>query len=179
MPFPRLIALCGKPLAGKTTAAEILHYEFNYTICDDGLPLRQIAMNYLGLNHSHVFTQEGKLETVMLNGRRWQTREILGEIGNAFEDKFGGDVIPMMSHNIQDPRKFYVMSSVRREQGAYWARVGALVIEIDKPGLAESAFEFDCYNPDHVHLSIINDTMDREDLRSKLTAALVNNAMAA
>lgn len=143
---PKLIALCGKPGAGKTTVANIIAEEFGYVIADDGLPLRQIAMQYLGLTHHQCFTQEGKLEMTVLNNRPWQVRGILGEIGNAFEEKFGGEIIPMMTHATLNPMGCYVMCSVRRDQGFYWVRHGGVCIEIDNPNVAPSLFEFDIYN---------------------------------
>jgi hypothetical protein len=153
----RLIALCGRPGSGKSEVARILAEEFGYQIADDGLPLRKIAMDHLGLLPHQVFTQEGKLETVTLNGREWTCREILGEIGNAFEEKFGGDIIPLMTHMGQDSRQRYVMGSVRREQGRYWASKGALVVEVWNNFVEDSPFEFDRYNRAHVHQVIRND----------------------
>src|SRR5687768_10641087 len=96
---PRFIALCGNPLSGKSTAQRLLHNSLGYVPVDDGRPLRDIAVDYLGLTEAQVTTQAGKLETVSLNGRDWIVRDILGEIGNAFEEKFGGDVIPLMALN--------------------------------------------------------------------------------
>lgn len=157
--IPRLIALCGNPGCGKSTAAELINSMFNHQLHDDGLPLRQIAMSYMGLSEHQVFTQEGKLEQVMLNGRPWTAREILGEIGNAFEEKFGGDIIPIMSHATQRADQPYVMSSVRRDQTLYWQKAGALVIEIETPGVGPSPYEFDCYNRDGVDVTVINDAL--------------------
>jgi hypothetical protein len=155
--LPRLIALCGNPLAGKTTAAELLQDVLGYTIADDGLPLRRMAMDYLGLTEDQVFTQSGKLEMVELNGKMWQVRDILGEIGNAFEEKFGGAIIPMMTHRTLDPGKRYVMASVRRDQGLYWAAQGALVVEIVNPLAGPSPFEFDQFNRAPIQKTILND----------------------
>lgn len=164
----RLIALCGKPGAGKTTAAEILRDDYDYIIADDGLPLRQIAMKYLGLTHHQCFTQEGKLERVNLNGQMWQARGVLGEIGNAFEGKFGADVIPMMTHATLSPDLNYVMGSVRREQGFYWVRHGGICVEIDNPDVAPSPFEFDTYNKEAVTHVIRNDGVSIENLRESI-----------
>jgi hypothetical protein len=155
-PYPRLIALCGNPGSGKSTAAQLLT-KHGYTIADDGLPLRQIAMQHLGLSEWNVSTQAGKLEEVDLNGRAWQAREILGEIGNAFEEKFGGEIIPMMTHRTLQPTRAYVMGSVRRDQGFYWREHGALVLEIVNPHAGPSKFEFDSYNQEPIHARIHND----------------------
>lgn len=177
---PQIIGLCGNPTSGKTTAAEIINDVYGHEIADDGRPLRMIAINYFGLSHEQVFTQEGKLEKVMLNGREWTVREILGEIGNAFEEKFGGDIIPIMSHNAMPKGTYATFGSVRREQGKYWRDRGALVLEIVNPGVGPSPYEFDRYNPQHAHCQILNDGLHRgltpaearEDLKKKLVAVI-------
>lgn len=178
--LPRLIALCGNPTSGKSTAAEIINEAYGHELADDGLPLRKIAMDYLGLTADQVFTQAGKLEFVTINGREWQVREILGEIGNAFEEKFGGDIIPIMSHNARPKGSYSVFGSVRREQGRYWREQGALVLEIENPLAGPSKFEFDTYNPAYAHAKIKNDGLARglspevarKDLAEKLFAII-------
>lgn len=156
MPPPRLIALCGNPGSGKSTAAKIICDLYGHKLVDDGLPLRQIAMTYLGLTKEQVFTQAGKSSFVTLNSAVWQVRDILGRLGNAFEAAIGGDIIPIMSHNLLDPAKSYVMGSVRREQGHYWAKQGALVLEIVSPIAGPSSFDFDRYSASAVHRTIHN-----------------------
>lgn len=99
MNLPPIIGICGYPKAGKSTVQKILADLYDVLPLDDGLPLREIAVNYLGLTHEQVTTQEGKTETVMINGTPWIVRDVLGQIGNAFEEKFGGDVIPLMAVN--------------------------------------------------------------------------------
>ncbi len=174
---PSLIALCGNPTSGKSTAAEIISSIYGHELADDGLPLRKIAMDYIGLTAEHVFTQAGKLEYVTINGRRWQVREILGEIGNAFEEKFGGDIIPIMSHNARPKGSRAVFGSVRREQGRYWRDQGALVLEIVNPLAGPSKFEFDTYNNAYCHAQILNDGLARglsaEAARADLTKKLI------
>jgi hypothetical protein len=177
---PKIIALCGNPTSGKTIASEIIHEIYGHEVADDGRPLRMIAIDYFGLTHDQVFTQEGKLETVVINGREWTVREILGEIGNAFEEKFGGDIIPIMSHNARPKGALSVFGSVRREQGLYWRNQGALVLEIRNPLAGESRYEFDTYNEKHAHAVIQNDGLARglspeearKDLASKLVLAI-------
>jgi hypothetical protein len=174
--LPRIIALCGHPTCGKTTAGELISSYYGHTIADDGRPLRLIAVNYFGLTHNQVFTQEGKLEKVMLNGREWTVREILGEIGNAFEEKFGGDIIPIMSHNSRSRDEYVVYGSVRREQGLYWRNQGALVLEIVNPLVGPSQYEFDTYNAAYAHARVLNDGLARglapEEARADLLAKL-------
>lgn len=184
MSLPRIIALCGNPMSGKTTAAELLQEIYGYWPADDGKPLRQIAIDYFGLTADQVYTQEGKLERVALNDRVWQVREVLGELGNAFEDKFGGDIIPLMSFNtilegLKNNQR-YAFASVRREQGLFWRNHGALVLEIVNPQAGPSKFEFDTYNPAHCHFRIQNDGLARgldpwdarQDLAGKLVSAV-------
>lgn len=183
--LPPLVALMGNPRSGKTTAARILGHLGGYELVDDGRPMREIAMRHLGLTESQVFTQDGKLETVTINGRNWVVREILGEIGNAFEEKFGGDVIPLMSKNSLgdayfDPTRRFVFGSVRREQGFFWKKEGAMVIEIVNPAAPPSPFEFDVFNASMAHVRIQNDGLSRGlapveamlDLEQKLKTAL-------
>lgn len=159
---PRFIAICGRPTSGKSTAQRLLHNSLGYVPVDDGRPLRQIAINWLGLTEEQVATQAGKLETVRLNGRDWQVRDIMGEIGNAMEEKFGGDVIPLMALNHygildEKSRGGYSFGSVRRQQGYFYKRHGGMVIEIVRPGVGLSLKAFDRYDPSAVDASVVND----------------------
>lgn len=176
--YPSIIALCGNPTAGKSTAAQIINELYGHELADDGLPLRKIAIDYLGLTPEQVFTQAGKLEMVEINGRMWQVREILGEIGNAFEEKFGGDVIPLMSHNARPKGSRSVFGSVRREQGRYWREKGAMVIEVLNPDAGPSKFKFDAYNPEYCHHQVVFDGMSRgltyEEAKVELAGKLID-----
>lgn len=159
---PRFIALCGAPLSGKSEAQRLLHNALGYVPVDDGRPLRVIAKNWMGLSERQVTTQEGKAETVRLNGKDWLVRDILGEIGNAFEEKFGGDIIPLMAlHHygmISELSKAgYSFGSVRRKQGHFYRRHGGMVIEIVRPGVEPSGREFDQYDPTAVDVTVLND----------------------
>lgn len=163
MNLPPIIALCGWPKAGKTTVQKILADLYDVVPLDDGLPLREIAVQYLGLTHDQVTTQAGKAETVMLNGTPWIARDVLGELGNAFEEKFGGDVIPLMAvnrfglDNPAGPNRHQSVSfaSVRRQQGWFWRKRGALAIEVRRPGTSMGA-EFNRYDPHAAHYTLDN-----------------------
>lgn len=190
--LPRFIALCGNPTSGKTTAAEILEELFGYKLVDDGQFLRKIGIDHFGLTHQQVYSQAGKLESVVINGETMTVRDVLGRIGNGFEEQFGADVIPELAYNnLRDANGFaphqingfggrFVFGSVRREQGWYHRKRGALVIEIENPLAEPSPYEFDRYNAKACHISVLNDGLARglspaearKDLASKLTPVL-------
>lgn len=182
--IPSIIALCGNPNSGKSTAAKILSEELGFIPVDDGGPLRDISIKYLGLNEHQCYTQEGKEQFVDINGRRWQCREVLGELGNCFEDKFGANIIPIMSyHNIIKPGiaegKRFSLGSCRRDQGYYWSSIGGLVIEILNPDSPASKFEFDRYDKSSVNLTVVNDGLSKglseEDAISDFRQKLLNS----
>lgn len=164
MNLPPIIAIQGYPKAGKSTVQKILADLYDVVPLDDGLPLREIAVSYLGLSHDQVTTQEGKAETIEINHTHWLVREVLGQLGNALEEKFGGDVIPLMAvnrfglDNPAGPNRHQSVSfaSVRRQQGWFWRRRGALVLEVRRPGTSMGA-EFNAYDPQAAHCVITND----------------------
>jgi len=169
-PLPRFVALCGNPLSGKSTAGLILE-KLGYGLVDDGGPMRQIAINQFGATHDDVYTQEGKLRTTVVNGVTMTWRDVLGRIGNGLEHEFGGDVIPELAYNAVPEGTSAYFGSVRREQGWYHAKRGALVLEIRRPGVGPSPYEFDRFNAEACHGIILNDsTLDV--LEARLRAAL-------
>lgn len=175
MILPPIIALCGFPQAGKTTVQKILADLYDVVPLDDGLPLREIAVQYLGLTHEQVTTQEGKAKTVDLNGTPWIVRDVLGQIGNALEEKFGGDVIPLMAVNrfgLDDPagpnrHQSVSFASVRRQQGWFWRKRGALVIEVRRPGAGMGA-EFNRYDA-HAARYTLDNSGSEADLAEDVT----------
>lgn len=174
---PRFIAICGNPTAGKSTAQTILHNTLGYVPVDDGRPLRVIAKNWLGLTERQITTQEGKAETVRINGKDWVVRDVLGEIGNAFEEKFGGDIIPLMvMHHygmaVEISKTGYSFGSVRRQQGHFYRRHGGMVIEIQRPGAGPSQYEFDRFDPAAVDAVVVNDG-SLQQLEERLHAAIM------
>lgn len=178
MNLPPIIGICGYPQAGKSTVQKILADLYGVVPLDDGLPLREIAMKYLGLTEHKVATQEGKAETVDINGTPWLVRDVLGQIGNAMEEKFGADIVPLMTVNrygldrtdsVERPTSVS-FASVRRRQGWFWRNRGALVIEVVRPGAVMGA-EFNAYDPAAAHCAVINDgTIDQ--LRKKVSAVV-------
>lgn len=185
MNLPPIIAICGYPQSGKSTVQKILADLYGIVPLDDGLPLREIAMRYLGLTEHQVTTQEGKAETVDINGTPWLVRDVLGQIGNAMEEKFGGDIVPLMTVNrygldrtdsVERPTSVS-FASVRRRQGWFWRNRGALVIEVRRPG-AEMGAEFNTYDPAAAHCAVINDgSLDELSERVQYAVSLTDILM--
>jgi len=188
---PRYIALCGNPKSGKTEVQNILKESYGTHPIDDGFPLREFAVNNLGLTWDQVLTQKGKLEYVEILGRRWQVREVLGELGNRFESMFGKHVMPFMAvqqtYRVPGAPKSFSFGSVRRDQGLYYKERGGLVIGIRNPQAGPSIYEFDQFDHSVVDLWIDNDALARgwsverarEDLRMKVWAALAGHTLKA
>jgi hypothetical protein len=153
---PRIIALCGHPGSGKSTAQKILNERFGAINIDDGWPMRDFAIRHLGWSLEDVTTQEGKAEIVEFAGKEFQRRWLLGELGNAIEALLGPDVIPLMAARGLEPGRLYCAGSVRREQGNVWKRFGALIIKIDNPVAESSPYEFDRFNEALVDITIEN-----------------------
>ena len=158
---PKIIALCGRPGSGKTTLAKILKCNLGYEIIDDAMPMRDIAMRHFGLTPEDVFTQHGKRKNIEFMNEDWTVREILGQIGNALEDKFGPDVIPTMAfmqmNKEQNAHKNFVLPSVRRKQGLFWESKGALVVEVYNPYIIDRRpFAFDQYDKSAIELQVTN-----------------------
>ena len=168
----KLIALCGAPRAGKTTAQAYLQLRYGVEMVDDAAPLREFAMSSLGLSRYHVAHPKGKeTEVVLPGGRKLRVRDVLGRLGNAIEDIAGPDSIPEMAIHAatwSDPSglKAYSFGSVRREQARVYKRYGAKVIEITRPGM-EVVNEYDQYDRSLVDLTIANDS----------TVAVLNNRL--
>lgn len=189
--LPQFIAFCGHPGCGKTTAAEILVETFNCKILDTGMPLREIAVRHLGLDWDQVMTQEGKASFVDINGIGWQVRKILGDLGKKFEDLFGEEIMPFMSHqSVMDEiengeQTTYIDPSCRKVQGHYWKRNGGIVIGIRNPLTHPSIYEFDAFDEAAVDFWIDNDGLAKgmskeeamRDLEGKLVNALIKHCL--
>lgn len=182
--MPKIFAICGQPKSGKTTLAQLLKKKLGYEIIDDAQPLRSIATRHFGLSSADVMTQSGKLKQVEFMGRQWTVRQILGEIGNALEDKFGVNVIPELAYRRirrmmeRKSVEHFVVPSVRRDQGIFWQSKGAIVVEIYNPNVPVSTFEFDQYNKSIIDIRLINDfdperIADSDQERSRLYDSFV------
>ena len=157
--LPSFIALCGNPTSGKSTVAEIITELYDAEIMDSGKPLREIAKSYLGLTHDQVYTQEGKASFVDVLGVSWQVRDILGTLGNKFEETFGEFAMPHMSSVNLDVTKgrTYIDASCRKTQAKYWKARGGIAIGIKSKGAYPSKFQFDKFDETLIDVWIVND----------------------
>ena len=155
--YPRLIAICGNPGAGKSEVQKILSKELHYQPVDDGMPLRAFCIQHLGMTHQQVNSQEGKAEEVEILGQTWQRRKILGDYGKALESMFGKEILPYMATIGLEPDKRYSFGSVRMNQGRFYKSQGGIVIGVRNPRALPSPHAFDWFNPDLVDIWIEND----------------------
>lgn len=179
MTFPRVIAVCGNPTAGKTEAQEILERDFGVDIIDSGMVLREFAVQHLGLSWDDVVSQAGKLRKTTILDREWENREILGELGKKLEELFGENILMWIALKKLKPGRSYSIC-VRRNQGLYLKSQGALVIGLNNPLAPVSRHDFDAFNTDAVDFWIDNDGLAkgmsksaaRRDLSTKLASVL-------
>lgn len=181
MKLPRYIAICGYPKSGKSEVQNILYEQYGVIAVDDGMPLRKFAVDNLGLTWEQVTTQSGKAEYVEILGKRWQVREILGELGNRFESMFGKHVMPFMAVNtIRNQGGSFSFGSVRRDQGLFYKERGGIVIGVRNPLAQPSQYEFDAFDEKAVDFWIENDALSkvmsvddaRADLRTKIAEVI-------
>lgn len=151
-----MIALCGNPTSGKTEVQRILNEKFGYAPVDDGMVLRKFCVENLGLSWDDVMTQEGKKRFTELLGRRWQNREILGELGAALEKLLGEHIMPLIAYSKVGLGSRACFGSIRKTQGHFFRERGALVIGIRRPGVGPSPYDFDKFDESAVHLWIDN-----------------------
>lgn len=132
----RLIGLCGSPKSGKSEVARILREKYGAVIVDDGMILRTAApFLFHGVEIGDTLTQEGKNKSVVVNGKPFTVRKLLGDLGQILEDYYGEDYIPdqtMQRIANLAPAPFYVMPSVRKTQGHLYRRHYAAIWEIDR-----------------------------------------------
>lgn len=154
--------------------AEMMTKQFGHKIVDTGLPLRQIAMQHLGLTKKQVFTQEGKASYVSLCGQKIQVRDILGRLGEQFERSFGDHITPYMTHMKHGTESFIVDPSCRRNQGLFWKNLGGIIIEIRNPDAPPSPYAFDSYDQSLVDFHIDNDGLSKGMTRLEALLDLSN-----
>lgn len=168
--LPHIIALCGYPGSGKTEVQTLL-CELGVQAIDDGAPLREFSRSWLGLSHSDVYTQEGKLRSSKIAGKDWQNRQMLGELGKKLEEMFGPDIMPFMATRRLLDVACYSFGSVRRRQGWFYKDLGGVVIGIRRLGCGPTGNDFDEFDGDAVDYWIDNDG-SIDDLRLKIEIVL-------
>lgn len=180
MDLPHLIGICGNPNAGKSTTQQILWEDFSVHPVDDGKVLRDFAEEKLGLSYNDVYTQEGKARYTEILGKTWQHRDILGTLGKHLEDMFGPHIMPFIASKGLDPMLSYSFGSVRKTQGHFIKKQNGVVLGVRNPLFGPSAYAFDKFDEDAVHIWIENDGISRglsvsdamADLRTKIHSAV-------
>jgi hypothetical protein len=153
---PKYIGLVGNPKSGKTFVQRILQDKFGYIPIDDGFPLREFAVKNLGLTWNQVLTQEGKAEYVEILGRKWQVREILGELGNKYEEMFGEFILPHIAMRRNTDEEYTSFGSVRKNQGKFIREHGGVIIHVNNILAKPSKYEFDRFNKNEVDYTLFN-----------------------
>lgn len=157
MIFPRLIAICGYPGAGKSEVQRILEERYGVQPVDDGAPLREIAVKYFGLSWDDVRTQEGKRRSTGILNKNWVNRKLLGELGNSLEALLGAHIMPFMATRRLAANHSYSFGSVRRDQGRFYKEMDGIVVGVRRPGVGPSGNEFDQFDESLVDYWIEND----------------------
>lgn len=167
---PLLVGICGAPESGKSAVQEIMNEKYGFVSFDDGEVIRQHCMNLFDLTQAQVYTQSGKKTSVLINGRTWMVRDVLGEYGRAIERTFGEDSVPtwalreaLRRHSGASGISF---GSVRRLQGKLFLQRGGFVLEVTRPGKMV-VNEFDRYEPTLVTHRLLNDG-SLEDLSTQV-----------
>lgn len=108
------IGLCGYPNSGKSAVASILIDDFNYTLVDPKLPLRQEIGNRYGLDPDSLKEQSVKM--MVFDGLT--VRQHMGNYGLEMEQKYGPDYLILQA--VKETAKLNswpcVIDSLRMEQ---------------------------------------------------------------
>jgi len=161
-----MIALCGNPNSGKSTAQKILE-ACGISPIDDGRPLRDVCKIMYGLTEAQVTTQAGKAEYVTVCGETYQVRDLLGTAGKLFEERYSEQILPEAALRIAEEhwaslpaghrQHGYSFGSVRKVQGlTYRKHSRGVVMEIVRDGCAPSPYDFDQYDRSYVSLTVRN-----------------------
>lgn len=156
---PRFVALCGYPKAGKSTVAEFLAQRYGAHLVDDGMPLREACRAAYDLSWEDVYSQEGKVRTLEVCGKIYTHRQLLGDLGDMFKDRYGEFWIPEQAmrkvERSADDFPFYIFPGCRGKQGEFYQSHGGVVIEILRDGcVAEN--DFDRYEQSLVQHTLLN-----------------------
>ena len=168
--LPKHIGLCGNPKSGKSTIADMLAKQYGGFVIDDGMILRQAVPILFGIPEYEPFTQEGKAKVYDVCGRQESVRQMLGELGNWLEDRYGPEFMPVRAMEIAEKHfpyaPLYIYPSVRKTQGSAYKRAGGLIIEVENPKVGPSGNAFDVWDKSYVDLVIRNDPSESslEDL---------------
>ena len=164
---PKLIAICGSPGSGKTTAAEFFVARYGAKLVDDGSFIREGCMSVYGLTREQVYTQEGKASYVDVCGERFQVRQLLGDYGKLFEKKHGDQFVPERAVSTIDLTASHpwVFGSVRMNQGITYNKYGGIVIRIDGTS-PDPVYDFDKWDESLVNTVIPNKGTKQDLYRS-------------
>jgi len=108
-----------------------------------------------------------------------EVRKVLGDLGQLLEGHYGESMMPWAA--MREAQKFvdkslgsrFVYPSCRKTQGKYYKEAGGIVIEVVRPHIEISPYEFDQYSPEYVDHTIQNDGT-LADLEKSVTV-LINN----
>lgn len=175
--LPKYIALCGWPKSGKDTVADEIARQAGAFKMDDGLVLRRACPILFGYDKAFPFSQEGKATLIDLPDGQETVREGLGELGKWLEDRYGEQFLPWrairmaQTHEAKTGTERYLFSSVRKTQGLTYKKNGGVVIQVRRPGVNSSPFDFDKFDESLVDVIFENDgTM--EDIPAKVSKLL-------
>jgi hypothetical protein len=170
----KMIALMGKPKAGKDEVAKIIAEYFGGQRVDDGLILRLAAPAlFAGVDLRDCFTQAGKSKLVDVCGKPNEVRKLLGDLGQLLEDHFGEffvaeQTLKRLSTSTAAP--ILVFPSVRKNQGHFYRSRGAVVIEVDRD-VPESPYAFDKFDSTARH-DVISNNGTLDDLKMEVARVM-------
>lgn len=162
--LPTIFALCGWPKSGKDEVARVIQKYTNGKHVDDAMPLRQAAPILFSFDPSYPFSQDGKSKKITTaDGRKHEVRQLMGDLGMMMEEKYGDQFIPRSAvlacevYKVTENVENFIISSCRRNNGKTYKENNGLVIEVRRPGVGPSEYEFDKWEEDFVDCVIVND----------------------
>jgi len=170
MEKPRYVALCGAPESGKTTLGNIIVNDFGARFVDDGFCLRSGVASIFSIPLSDFYDIERKKDEVVVCGKTYTKRQLLGDLGNLLEGYYGDQIMPELAlASLEDDPgvPFYVFGSVRKNQGLTYRNNG-IIIEVKRDGKIP-VNDFDHYDESLVDYKIYNNGSLEELRRSAHT----------